>query len=285
MIRYHSFYPWHRERAYTYFENDEDKQALKDVLVSFQHPLSLFRLLDGSLIPPLLSTNRPSTLMISTPRATRPLSRTSSSPTTAASSPSTSPTRSTGSFHTPNLPSLLPMCLSFSLFLVNTPSVPSRPSCFSYQTSLKPYVPFHSPLLPPTFQFDTCLSDFSKNLEVFPVLALYPVIARSTSSFLSFRRPRPLRDSTAEHKSLLRRLWKTSTKVASRGERKGCVVLSAHAKSFGPPRSTATPYVPPSAKSTTANNPPALVGPRETVHRAWGVEDRCWAVLGRKGGG
>lgn len=35
MIRYHSFYPWHRERAYTYFENDEDKQALKDVLVSF----------------------------------------------------------------------------------------------------------------------------------------------------------------------------------------------------------------------------------------------------------
>ena len=32
MIRYHSFYPWHRERAYTYFENDADKQALKDVL-------------------------------------------------------------------------------------------------------------------------------------------------------------------------------------------------------------------------------------------------------------
>lgn len=32
MIRYHSFYPWHRERAYTYFENEDDKQALKDVL-------------------------------------------------------------------------------------------------------------------------------------------------------------------------------------------------------------------------------------------------------------
>jgi len=32
MIRYHSFYPWHRERAYTYFESEEDKQALKDVL-------------------------------------------------------------------------------------------------------------------------------------------------------------------------------------------------------------------------------------------------------------
>ncbi|CED84326.1 inositol oxygenase [Phaffia rhodozyma] len=32
MIRFHSFYPWHRERAYTYFESDEDKEALKDVL-------------------------------------------------------------------------------------------------------------------------------------------------------------------------------------------------------------------------------------------------------------
>ncbi|WVW83256.1 hypothetical protein I302_105275 [Kwoniella bestiolae CBS 10118] len=32
MIRYHSFYPWHRERAYTYLENEDDKQALKDVL-------------------------------------------------------------------------------------------------------------------------------------------------------------------------------------------------------------------------------------------------------------
>jgi inositol oxygenase len=32
MIRYHSFYPWHRERAYTYVENEGDKKALKDVL-------------------------------------------------------------------------------------------------------------------------------------------------------------------------------------------------------------------------------------------------------------
>ncbi|GFZ47666.1 hypothetical protein JCM24511_05412 [Saitozyma sp. JCM 24511] len=32
MIRFHSFYPWHRERAYTYFENEDDKQTLADVL-------------------------------------------------------------------------------------------------------------------------------------------------------------------------------------------------------------------------------------------------------------
>lgn len=32
MVRYHSFCPWHRERAYTYFESEADKQALKDVL-------------------------------------------------------------------------------------------------------------------------------------------------------------------------------------------------------------------------------------------------------------
>ena len=32
MIRYHSFYPWHREKAYTYFEDESDIQALKDVL-------------------------------------------------------------------------------------------------------------------------------------------------------------------------------------------------------------------------------------------------------------
>jgi len=29
MIRYHSFYPWHRERAYTHFETDEDREMLK----------------------------------------------------------------------------------------------------------------------------------------------------------------------------------------------------------------------------------------------------------------
>lgn len=32
MIRYHSFYPWHREGAYHQFMNEEDEQALKDVL-------------------------------------------------------------------------------------------------------------------------------------------------------------------------------------------------------------------------------------------------------------
>jgi inositol oxygenase len=29
MIRYHSFYPWHRERAYDHFETDEDREMLK----------------------------------------------------------------------------------------------------------------------------------------------------------------------------------------------------------------------------------------------------------------
>lgn len=32
MIRYHSFYPWHREGAYKYFEDESDKDALRDVL-------------------------------------------------------------------------------------------------------------------------------------------------------------------------------------------------------------------------------------------------------------
>lgn len=32
MIRYHSFYPWHREGAYQHLMNEDDKQALKDVL-------------------------------------------------------------------------------------------------------------------------------------------------------------------------------------------------------------------------------------------------------------
>lgn len=32
MIRYHSFYPWHREGAYREFMEDKDEQALKDVL-------------------------------------------------------------------------------------------------------------------------------------------------------------------------------------------------------------------------------------------------------------
>jgi len=29
MIRFHSFYPWHRERAYTHFESEEDREMLK----------------------------------------------------------------------------------------------------------------------------------------------------------------------------------------------------------------------------------------------------------------
>lgn len=32
MIRYHSFYPWHREGAYREFMGPGDEQALKDVL-------------------------------------------------------------------------------------------------------------------------------------------------------------------------------------------------------------------------------------------------------------
>jgi len=32
IIRYHSFYPWHREGAYTQFENDKDKEMKKWVL-------------------------------------------------------------------------------------------------------------------------------------------------------------------------------------------------------------------------------------------------------------
>jgi inositol oxygenase len=32
MIRFHSFYPWHRERAYTQFEDATDKEMLPWVL-------------------------------------------------------------------------------------------------------------------------------------------------------------------------------------------------------------------------------------------------------------
>jgi inositol oxygenase len=32
MIRYHSFYPWHREGAYRHLMEEKDEQALKDVL-------------------------------------------------------------------------------------------------------------------------------------------------------------------------------------------------------------------------------------------------------------
>ena len=29
MLRYHSFYPWHKEGAYTYLTNDTDREMLK----------------------------------------------------------------------------------------------------------------------------------------------------------------------------------------------------------------------------------------------------------------
>lgn len=32
MIRYHSFYPWHREGAYRHFMGPGDEDALRDVL-------------------------------------------------------------------------------------------------------------------------------------------------------------------------------------------------------------------------------------------------------------
>lgn len=45
MIRYHSFYPWHREGAYAHFMNDHDKEMLKSVL-DF-NPYDLYSKSDG----------------------------------------------------------------------------------------------------------------------------------------------------------------------------------------------------------------------------------------------
>lgn len=39
MIRYHSFYPWHQELAYTYLMNDHDKEMLKAVKVFNKYDL------------------------------------------------------------------------------------------------------------------------------------------------------------------------------------------------------------------------------------------------------
>ncbi|CCG21948.1 inositol oxygenase [Candida orthopsilosis Co 90-125] len=39
MIRYHSFYPWHQEMAYTYLMNDHDKEMLKAVKAFNQYDL------------------------------------------------------------------------------------------------------------------------------------------------------------------------------------------------------------------------------------------------------
>ncbi|KAK7747604.1 hypothetical protein SLS62_009015 [Diatrype stigma] len=45
MIRYHSFYPWHREGAYTHFMNEKDKRML-DAVLAF-NPYDLYSKSDG----------------------------------------------------------------------------------------------------------------------------------------------------------------------------------------------------------------------------------------------
>lgn len=54
MIRFHSFYPWHRERAYKQFEAEADKQALRDVLAF--NPYDLYSKSDA---PPVKDELRP----------------------------------------------------------------------------------------------------------------------------------------------------------------------------------------------------------------------------------
>ena len=54
MIRYHSFYPWHREGAYKYFESEADKQALEDVLAF--NPYDLYSKSDSR---PVAAEHRP----------------------------------------------------------------------------------------------------------------------------------------------------------------------------------------------------------------------------------
>ena len=39
MIRFHSFYPWHRHGAYSYLTNEEDNDMLKWVLKFNEHDL------------------------------------------------------------------------------------------------------------------------------------------------------------------------------------------------------------------------------------------------------
>ena len=54
MIRYHSFYPWHRERGYTYFMNDHDREMLP--WVQKFNPYDLYSKSDS---PPDLAALRP----------------------------------------------------------------------------------------------------------------------------------------------------------------------------------------------------------------------------------
>lgn len=45
MIRYHSFYPWHKEGAYTHLMNEADQEAMKAVKAF--NPYDLYSKSDG----------------------------------------------------------------------------------------------------------------------------------------------------------------------------------------------------------------------------------------------
>ncbi|CAE6439417.1 unnamed protein product [Rhizoctonia solani] len=49
MIRYHSFYPWHREKAYEYLLNEKDKKAMEAVLAF--NPYDLYSKSDEAVNP------------------------------------------------------------------------------------------------------------------------------------------------------------------------------------------------------------------------------------------
>ncbi|KAJ1311784.1 hypothetical protein OPQ81_010250 [Rhizoctonia solani] len=49
MIRYHSFYPWHREKAYSYLLNEKDKKAM-DAVLAF-NPYDLYSKSDDAVNP------------------------------------------------------------------------------------------------------------------------------------------------------------------------------------------------------------------------------------------
>ncbi|EUC53666.1 myo-inositol oxygenase [Rhizoctonia solani AG-3 Rhs1AP] len=49
MIRYHSFYPWHREKAYSYLLNDKDRKAMDSVLAF--NPYDLYSKSDDGVDP------------------------------------------------------------------------------------------------------------------------------------------------------------------------------------------------------------------------------------------
>lgn len=64
MIRYHSFYPWHRENAYTHFMNADDEAQLRAVRAFNREssPKSLIQLCSPLIMPfsvrPLLEKRR-----------------------------------------------------------------------------------------------------------------------------------------------------------------------------------------------------------------------------------